>query len=146
MIKFDKVFNYNLIKTWRFEHFVKSTFSAFFINAIYNASLYRLHTTRKKKLTKLFAIVMSSYLTLGLSINYSDVWHKKLSDQNETFSNNSSNVYLYANLSRNAIVRLPNPWSGDSQGQEETFFAPSAGKQTCTYDTECSNHYPFQLP
>ena len=100
----------------------------------------------KKKLTKLFAIVMSSYLTLGLSINYSDVWHKKLSDQNETFSNNSSNVYLYANLSRNAIVRLPNPWSGDSQGQEETFFAPSAGKQTCNYDTECSNHYPFQLP
>ena len=28
-----------------------------------------------------------------------------------------------------AIVRLPHPWSGDSQGQE-MFLAPSADKQT----------------
>ena len=34
----------------------------------------------------------------------------------------------------NAIVRLPHPRSGDSQGQE-TFLAPSADKQTCNYDT-----------
>ena len=52
MIKFDKVFKYNLIKTWRFEHFVKSTFSTFFTNAIYNASLHRLYTTRKNKFLK----------------------------------------------------------------------------------------------
>ena len=34
----------------------------------------------------------------------------------------------------NAIVRLPHPQSGDSQGQE-TFLAPSADKQTRNYDT-----------
>ena len=34
----------------------------------------------------------------------------------------------------NAIVRLPHPRSGDSQGQE-TFLAPSTDKQTCDYDT-----------
>ena len=39
------------------------------------------------------------------------------------------------------IVRLPHPWSGDSQGQE-TFLAPSADKQTGNYDIECSNHHP----
>ena len=39
------------------------------------------------------------------------------------------------------IVRLPHPWSGDSQGQE-TFLAPSADKQTRNYDIECSNHHP----
>ena len=33
-----------------------------------------------------------------------------------------------------AIVRLPHPRSGDSQGQE-TFLAPSADKQTRNYDT-----------
>ena len=27
-------------------------------------------------------------------------------------------MYLYTNLSVNAIARLPHPWSGDSQGQE----------------------------
>ena len=31
--------------------------------------------------------------------------------------------------------------SRDSQGQE-TSLGPSADKQTCNYDTECSNHYP----
>ena len=31
------------------------------------------------------------------------------------------------------IVRLPHPWSGDSQGLE-TFLAPSADKQTRNYD------------
>ena len=31
---------------------------------------------------------------------------------------------MYANLPVNAIVRLPHPRSGDSQGQE-TFLAPS---------------------
>ena len=41
----------------------------------------------------------------------------------------------------NVIVRLPHPWSGDSQGQE-TFLAPSADKQTRNYDIECPNHHP----
>ena len=31
-------------------------------------------------------------------------------------------IYIYANLLVNAIVRLPHPQSGDSQGQE-TFLA-----------------------
>ena len=39
-------------------------------------------------------------------------------------------IYIYANLPVNAIVRLPRPWSGDSQDQE-TFLAPSADKKTC---------------
>ena len=38
------------------------------------------------------------------------------------------------------MVRLPYPWSGDSQGQE-TLLAPSADKQTRNHDTECSNHH-----
>ena len=40
---------------------------------------------------------------------------------------------MYINLPVNAIVRLPHPWSGDSQGQE-TFSAPSADKQTRNND------------
>ena len=36
-------------------------------------------------------------------------------------------------------IRVPHPRSEDRQGQE-TFLAPSAGKQTRNYDTECSNH------
>ena len=43
-------------------------------------------------------------------------------------------VYVYTNLPVNAIVRLPHPWSGNSQGQE-TFFVLSADKQTHNYDT-----------
>ena len=43
-------------------------------------------------------------------------------------------IYIHTNLPMNAIVRLPHPQSGDSQGQE-TFLAPSADKQTCNYDT-----------
>ena len=39
-------------------------------------------------------------------------------------------------------VRLPDPQSGDFQSQE-TFLAPFADKQTCNYDTECSNHHPL---
>ena len=50
-----------------------------------------------------------------------------------------------ANLSRDAVVRLPYPYSRDSQGQE-MFLAASADKQTPYYDTECSSHYPFQSP
>ena len=46
----------------------------------------------------------------------------------------------YTNLAVNAIVRLPHPWSGDSQGQE-TFLAPSADKQIPNFDIECSNHH-----
>ena len=42
------------------------------------------------------------------------------------------NIYIYANLPVNAIVRLPHSQSGDSQGQE-TFLAPSADKQTRIY-------------
>ena len=45
----------------------------------------------------------------------------------------------------NAIVKLPHPRSGDSQGQgqgHEAFLAPSPDKQTRSHDTECSNHHP----
>ena len=47
---------------------------------------------------------------------------------------------MYIN-SVNAIVRLPQPWSGDSQGQE-TLLAPFADKPTRNCDTEYSNHHP----
>ena len=50
-------------------------------------------------------------------------------------------ICVYANLPVNAIVRLPYPRSGDSQGQE-TFLASSADKQTHNYDTKCSNQHP----
>ena len=50
-------------------------------------------------------------------------------------------IYIYINLPLNAIVRLPYPRSGDSQGQE-TFLAPSVDKQTCNYDTECCSRHP----
>ena len=46
-------------------------------------------------------------------------------------------IYTHTNLPVNAIVRLPHPWSGDSQGQEK-FLAPSAEKRTQSYDTEQS--------
>ena len=42
---------------------------------------------------------------------------------------------IYTNLPVDAIVRLPHPRSRDSQGQE-TFLAPSADKQTRSYDTD----------
>ena len=47
-------------------------------------------------------------------------------------------MYIYTNLPVDVIVRLPHPRSGDRQGQE-TFLAPSADKETCNYDKECSN-------
>ena len=47
----------------------------------------------------------------------------------------------YTNIPVDVIVRLPRPWSGDSQNQEK-FLAPSADKQTRNYDIECSNHHP----
>ena len=50
-------------------------------------------------------------------------------------------IYIYTNLPVNAIVRLPHPRSGDSQGQE-TFLAPSTDKQTRNYDIEYSSHRP----
>ena len=50
---------------------------------------------------------------------------------------------MYSNKPRDATVRLPHPWSGDSQGQE-TFLAPSVDKQTCNFDKECSNLHPSQ--
>ena len=51
-------------------------------------------------------------------------------------------IYIYnTNLPVNAIVRLPHPQRGDSQGQK-TFLAPSADKQTRNHDIECSNHHP----
>ena len=50
-------------------------------------------------------------------------------------------IYMYTNLPVNAIVALPYPRRGDSQGQE-TFLTPSANRQTRNYDTECSNHHP----
>ena len=48
---------------------------------------------------------------------------------------------IYTNLSLDAIVRLPHRGSRDSHGQE-TFLAPSADKQTRTYDIGCPNRYP----
>ena len=48
---------------------------------------------------------------------------------------------IYTNLPLNVIVRLPDPQSRGSQGQE-TFLAPTGDKQTRNYDTECSNHSP----
>ena len=42
-------------------------------------------------------------------------------------------IYIYINLQVNAIVTLPHPRSGDSQGQE-TFLALSVDKQTRKYD------------
>ena len=47
-------------------------------------------------------------------------------------------MYIYANLSRNVIVRL-------SYSSQATFVAPSADKQTRNYDTGCSNHHPIAL-
>ena len=49
---------------------------------------------------------------------------------------------MYANLIVYVIVRLPNHWSRDSQGQQ-IFLAPSPDKQTRDHDIECSNHHPF---
>ena len=53
-----------------------------------------------------------------------------------------SKMKWWATLQVNNTVRLPHPWSRDSQGQEK-FLVPSADKQTRTYDTEFSNHHPF---
>ena len=69
----------------------------------------------------------------------SDPRHTECS--NLTEANGRKYIYVYTNLPVNAIVRLPHPRSGGSQGQE-TFLAPSADKQTRNYDTECSNHHP----
>ena len=55
-----------------------------------------------------------------------------------------SHIYIYTNLPVlpvNVIVRLPHSWNGDTKGQE-TVLAPSADKETCKYDTECSNSHP----
>ena len=48
---------------------------------------------------------------------------------------------IYTNLPMDVIVRLPHPWSSDSQNQE-TFLAPSGDKLTRNYDIECSTHHP----
>ena len=45
------------------------------------------------------------------------------------------------NLLVYAIVRLSDPWTKDSHGQE-TFLAPSPDNPTRNYDTECSNKHP----
>ena len=51
---------------------------------------------------------------------------------------------MYTNVLANVIVRIPHPWSRDSQDQE-SFLAFSAEKQNRKYDTECSNHNPSLL-
>ena len=51
-------------------------------------------------------------------------------------------MHTQNNFPVTAIVRLPHPWRGDSQGQE-TLLAPSADNQTRNYDDiKCSNHHP----
>ena len=59
-------------------------------------------------------------------------------------------THTHTNLPVNAIVRLPHPWSRDSQGQE-TFLAPSADKQTRKPTSKrlyniykCSNQLSYQ--
>ena len=47
----------------------------------------------------------------------------------------------HTNIPVDVIVRLPHLRSGESKGKE-TFLAPSAEKQTCNYNIECSNHHP----
>ena len=49
---------------------------------------------------------------------------------------------ISTNLPMDVIVRLPDPWSGDSH-DKETYLAPSADNQTWNYDIECSNHHPL---
>ena len=51
-------------------------------------------------------------------------------------------IFIYANLPRNAIVRLPDTWSGDCQGKE-IFLTPFADKQTRNYG--CSKQHPSEL-
>ena len=48
-------------------------------------------------------------------------------------------IHIYTNFPVNAVVRLPHPQSGDSQGHE-TFLAPSADKETRNYYLKCSKH------
>ena len=55
------------------------------------------------------------------------VWPKeepplKLDKFHELYRKGDIYIYIYTNLPVNAIVRLPHPQSGDSQGQE-TFLA-----------------------
>ena len=40
------------------------------------------------------------------------------------------------------FIRLPHPWSEDSQGRE-TVLAPPTDNQIYNYDTECSNHHLY---
>ena len=49
--------------------------------------------------------------------------------------------HIDANVPVNAIVRLPDPLNGYSQGQE-TFLASCADNQTHSYNIDCSNHHP----
>ena len=49
------------------------------------------------------------------------------------------NIHKFTSLPVNAIVRLPHPRSGDSQGQA-TFLALSAAKKTRDCDAECKYH------
>ena len=53
-------------------------------------------------------------------------------------------LYIHTNLPVNAIVRLLQARSGDSQDQEKYLTLPADNK-THNYDTECSNHHPSQL-
>ena len=53
-------------------------------------------------------------------------------------------IYIYMYIYLVICMYIPHPRSQHSQGQEK-FLAPSADKQTCSYDTECSNHHlPYQ--
>ena len=51
---------------------------------------------------------------------------------------------MYICIPRNAIVKIPQPQSGDSHYQE-TFLAPSAEEQTVTM-TQSAQTTPLSLP
>ena len=87
-------------------------------------------------------------LVLNLQLWHSaQIHHPSLSTQRSKGLSHSEIKWwaIYTNLPVNALVRLTHPCRGDSQSKE-TFLAPSADKQTCDYDTECSNHYPSYQP
>ena len=55
------------------------------------------------------------------------------------------NIYTNLPVNARATVRLPQPWSGDSQGPE-TFLSPPADKQTPTMTKRAQTIIPRYQP